>query len=110
MPFLNDNNIPTTLNNASVVKFRYSESLATILQTEHGEVFRSNGKVAGIDSDGLSFDLTVGDETEETIEKLVSIGYIDDARYAEVFIRSKLQQGKGLPGILRDLRSQGIEF
>ena len=32
MPFLNDNNIPTTLNNASVVKFRYSESLATILQ------------------------------------------------------------------------------
>jgi len=32
MPFLNDNNIPTTLNNASVVKFRYSDSLATILQ------------------------------------------------------------------------------
>lgn len=46
---------------------------------------------------------------EETIEKLVSIGYLDDARYAEVFIRSKLQQGKGLPGILRDLRSQGID-
>ena len=47
----------------------FGSSLATILQTEHGEVFRSNGKVAGIDSDGLSFDLTVGDKTEETIEK-----------------------------------------
>ena len=47
----------------------FGSSLATILQTEHGEIFWSNGKVAGIDSDGLSFDLTVGDKTEETIEK-----------------------------------------
>ena len=53
----------------SVLCHPFGSSLATILQTEHGEVFRSNGKVAGIDSDGLSFDLTVGDETEETIEK-----------------------------------------
>ena len=46
---------------------------------------------------------------DETIEKLVSLGYLDDTRYAEVFIRSKLAQGKGIQGIIRDLRVQGID-
>lgn len=46
---------------------------------------------------------------EQTISRLLSLGYLDDDRYAENYLRSRYAQGKGIPGILRELRSAEID-
>lgn len=45
---------------------------------------------------------------EETICKLIELGYLDDVRYADAYIRSRIERGKGIAGIKRDLRAAGI--
>ncbi|MBQ9000998.1 MAG: regulatory protein RecX, partial [Eggerthellaceae bacterium] len=47
---------------------------------------------------------------DEAVERAKSYGFIDDLRYAAVLIRSRLSQGKGIPGIERELRQQGIDI
>ena len=42
------------------------------------------------------------------IERGLRCGYLDDARYADSLIRSRLSQGKGLAGIERSLSDFGI--
>ena len=46
---------------------------------------------------------------DSTVERAVEIGLLDDARYADVLIRSRVSQGKGIAGIERELRENGIE-
>ena len=47
---------------------------------------------------------------EESVERAKSYGFIDDLRYAEVLIRSRLNQGKGMRGIERELSLQLIDI
>ncbi|MBS5098594.1 MAG: RecX family transcriptional regulator, partial [Eggerthella sp.] len=43
------------------------------------------------------------------IDRALSVGYLDDARFADVLVRSRLRSGKGLSGILRELRAHAID-
>lgn len=43
------------------------------------------------------------------IERCLECGLLDDMRFAETLIRSKLRVGKGIVGITYDLRSYGID-
>lgn len=54
------------------------------------------------------------DEYSETaadaaIEKALSIGYLDDTRFADVLVRSRLRAGKGLSGVIRELKGHNID-
>ncbi|MEQ3362639.1 regulatory protein RecX [Raoultibacter massiliensis] len=46
---------------------------------------------------------------DEAIERAVSYGIVDDRRYAEAYVRTKLRAGKGRRGIESDLRDLGID-
>lgn len=48
-------------------------------------------------------------DMEASIEKAKAYGLIDDRRFADVLIRSRIRQGRGLAGIERELRENGIE-
>ena len=48
-------------------------------------------------------------EIDEAVERAKSYGIIDDKRFADVLIRSRLAQGKGSAGIERELASHDIE-
>ena len=52
------------------------------------------------------FDLNAA---EDAILRALSCGYLDDQRFADAYVRSRLRQGKGLAGIVRDLKSQEID-
>lgn len=45
----------------------------------------------------------------EAIERAKSYGFIDDNRFADVLIRSRIAQGKGTAGIERELASHDID-
>jgi regulatory protein len=47
---------------------------------------------------------------ENALERAKAYGFIDDHRYADVLIRSRLSQGKGIQGIIRELASQQIDI
>ena len=47
---------------------------------------------------------------EESVERAKSYGFIDDLRFAEVLVRSRLNQGKGIRGIERELSLQLIDI
>lgn len=46
---------------------------------------------------------------ESAIERAKECGFIDDIRYGEVLVRSRVSQGKGSAGIERELYENGIE-
>jgi len=46
---------------------------------------------------------------EEAVVRACSCGLINDARYAEILINSRLRSKKGKPGIERELRNLGID-
>ena len=50
------------------------------------------------------------DEIDEAVERAKGYGFIDDARYAEVLVRSRISQGKGALGIERELREHDIDI
>ena len=50
------------------------------------------------------------DAINEAIDKAKDYGFINDARYAEVLIRSRLAQGKGSAGIERELAANDIDI
>lgn len=50
-----------------------------------------------------------GQAIEEALARAVRCGLLDDARYADVLVRSRLSQGKGLCGIARELQQDGID-
>lgn len=43
------------------------------------------------------------------VERAMACGLVDDARYADVLVRSRLAAGKGCAGIARELSAQGID-
>lgn len=45
---------------------------------------------------------------EAAIARALTCGYLDDRRFAEVLIRSRLRAGKGIPGIVRELKGHHI--
>ena len=49
-------------------------------------------------------------EIEDAVERAKRCGIIDDLRYADILIRSRLNQGKGAVGIERELREQGVDI
>lgn len=51
----------------------------------------------------------VADVVDAAIDRALSVGYLDDARFADVLVRSRLHSGKGLSGILRELRTHAID-
>lgn len=48
-------------------------------------------------------------DIDEGITRALRVGYLDDRRFADVLVRSRLRQGKGLDGIIRELRGHGID-
>ena len=46
---------------------------------------------------------------EESVSRAKEYGFIDDKRYGELLVRSRVAQGKGSLGIEHELRSNGIE-
>lgn len=50
------------------------------------------------------------EEIENAVGKAKDYGFINDSRYAEVLIRSRISQGKGSAGIERELKSQNIDI
>lgn len=48
-------------------------------------------------------------EANETVEKLKEFNYINDLRYAENFISSKLVSGYGIYVVVRKLKEKGID-
>ena len=48
-------------------------------------------------------------EIDEAVECAKSYGFVDDARFGEVLVRSRIAQGKGSLGILRELSEHNIE-
>ncbi|QAR31951.1 regulatory protein RecX [Geovibrio thiophilus] len=49
------------------------------------------------------------EEAEETLSRLKELGYIDDLRYAENFVVSKLLSGFGIYAVIRKLREKGVD-
>ena len=43
------------------------------------------------------------------IDRALEVGYLDDKRFADVLVRSRLRAGKGLSGIIRELRNHAID-
>ncbi len=50
------------------------------------------------------------DAAELSVRRACECGLVDDMRFAEVYIRSKLSQGRGVVGITNDLRQRGIDI
>lgn len=48
-------------------------------------------------------------DVEKAIERACACSFLDDDRFADVLIRSRLRAGKGLDGIVRELKSHGID-
>ena len=46
---------------------------------------------------------------DAAIGRAVSCGLVDDSRYAEVLVRSRLSQGRGRPGIRAELERLGLD-
>lgn len=46
---------------------------------------------------------------ESAIERALSYGIVDDRRYAEAYVRTKIRAGKGRRGIEAELRELGID-
>lgn len=46
---------------------------------------------------------------DEAIERASAVGYLDDTRFADVLVRSRLRSGRGLTGIVRELRNHNID-
>lgn len=46
---------------------------------------------------------------DEAVERACACGLVDDVRYADVLVRSRLAQGKGVAGIERELAELGID-
>ena len=46
---------------------------------------------------------------DAAIDRAIEYGFIDDRRFADVLIRSRIAQGKGSAGIERELKSHNIE-
>lgn len=47
--------------------------------------------------------------TERALTRARSCRYLDDERFADVLVRSRLRAGKGLDGIVRELKGHGID-
>lgn len=47
--------------------------------------------------------------SDQAIERAIRCSYLDDHRFADVLVRSRLNAGKGLAGIIRELRSHNID-
>ena len=48
-------------------------------------------------------------DIDAAISRAKEYGYVDDARYADAFVRSRVAQKRGSAGIERDLKVQGID-
>ena len=48
-------------------------------------------------------------EIDQAVARAKSYGFIDDMRYADLLVRSRISQGKGSAGIERELEAQGID-
>ena len=57
----------------------------------------------------LSQDKYPPEVIEEAIDRALTCGYLDDTRFAESYIFSHLNAGKGLEGIIRDLKQLKID-
>lgn len=47
--------------------------------------------------------------TQDALDRALTCGYLDDARFADVLIRCRLQAGKGMMGVRRELASADID-
>lgn len=59
--------------------------------------------------DRLSKDGFEDEAIATAIERAMRCGYLDDRRFADMFIRSRLRAGKGMVGIVRDLKRHHID-
>ena len=64
----------------------------------------SKGLRERLGKDGFS-----SDAVEAALERAIGYGIVDDSRYAEAYVRTKLAAGKGRRGIEAELRDLGID-
>ncbi len=57
-----------------------------------------------LNRDGFAVDVV-----DAAVDRALSVGYLDDTRFADVLVRSRLRSGKGLSGILREIRTHAID-
>ena len=48
-------------------------------------------------------------DIDAALDRAVACGLVSDGRFAEVLVRSRIAQGKGLDGISRELESHGVD-
>ena len=46
----------------------------------------------------------------DAVDRALSCRILDDSRYAETLVRSRINQGKGTAGVERELRGEGIDI
>ena len=46
---------------------------------------------------------------DKAIERALAVGYLDDVRFADMLVRSRLRAGKGIAGVVRELRDHAID-
>lgn len=46
---------------------------------------------------------------DESLQRAIRCGYLDDERFADGFVRSRLRASKGIDGIVRDLKRHAID-
>lgn len=50
-----------------------------------------------------------GSIADQSIERALRCNYLNDQRFADILVRSRLNAGKGLAGIIRELKSHDID-
>jgi len=82
------------------VKAAYSAALGMLTRREHCEA-EVRQKLAARGFDEIA--------TDSAIEELKSYGYLSDARYAEAFLRYRLQRGEALWMAAAKARQKGVD-
>ena len=82
------------------VRAAYASALRMLTRREHCEA-EVRHKLAARDFDEIAIDTAV--------EELKNYGYLSDARYAEMFLRSRMQRGEALWMAAARARQKGVD-
>lgn len=94
---LTDAAVPT-LDDEAFEAYKKIQRLASVSERS------SKGLRKRLARDGFS-----GDAVEAALDRAISYGIVDDLRYAEAYVRTKMASGKGRLGIEAELRDLGID-
>ena len=105
MPIIDDEFLSKLVREPVVVRVSEDQekAFAKIARLSAARDRCSHELVERLERDGFS-----ADDAHAAIERAMACGLVDDIRYAETLIRSRLSQGKGRAGIENELAAAGI--